>query len=143
MTTLCCKVCTGEWPRSDHFLADCGQTRAYLHEDQFFSGWTILVLKRHATELFHLSIEERAGMIEEVTRMAEILACKYHARKVNYELLGNQVPHIHWHLIPRLKDDPAPLDPVWSVVHAPKILGPDELTQVVARLRTQVESHRP
>lgn len=139
MTTPFCKACSGEWPRSDHFLADCGHTRAYLHEDQFFSGWTILVLKRHATELFHLSIEERAGMIEEVARMAEVLAGEYRAMKVNYELLGNQVPHIHWHLIPRLKDDPAPLDPVWNVVHAPKILAPDELAQVVARLRTQVE----
>ena len=112
MTTPFCKACAGEWPRSDHFLADCGYTRAYLHEDQFFSGWTVLVLKRHATELFHVSTEERAGMIEEVARVAKVLAGEYRAIKINYELLGNQVPHIHWHLIPRLKDDPAPLDPV-------------------------------
>jgi diadenosine tetraphosphate (Ap4A) HIT family hydrolase len=52
-----------------------------------------LVLKRHATELFHLSIEERAGMIEEVVRVAVILAAEYRAIKINYELLGNQVPH--------------------------------------------------
>jgi len=91
-----------------------------------------LVYKRHATELFHLSIEERAGMIEEVARVAAILAAEYRAIKINYELLGNQVPHIHWHLKPRLKDDPAPFDPVWNVAHAPKILGPDEWAQVVA-----------
>lgn len=138
MTATFCKACTGEWPRSDYFLADCGYTRAYLHEDQFFSGWTVLVLKRHATELFHVSTEERAGMIEEVARVAKVLAGEDRAIKINYEVLGNQVPHIHWHLIPRLKDDPAPLDPVWNVAHAPKILRPDELAQVVARLRTQV-----
>jgi len=143
MTTPFCKACSGKWPRTDHFLSDCGHTTAYLHEDQFFSGWTVLVMKRHATELFHLSIEERAGMIEEVARVAEVLAREYRAIKVNYELLGNQVPHIHWHLIPRLKDDPAPLDPVWNVVHEPKILGPDELAQVVACLLTQVERRQP
>ena len=26
--------------------------------------------------------------------------------KLNYELLGNQVPHLHWHLFPRSPDDP-------------------------------------
>lgn len=143
MTGPFCKACSGEWPRSDHFIADCGQTRAYLHEDQFFPGWTILVLKRHATELFHLSIEERAGMIEEVARMAEILACEYGAVKVNYELLGNQMPHIHWHLIPRMKSDPAPLDPVWNVIHAPKLLVPDQLAKSTACLRAQVQGHPP
>ncbi len=138
MITPFCKACAGEWPRSDHFLADCGHTRAYLHEDQFFSGWTVLVLKRHATELFHVSTEERAGMMEEIARVAEILAGEYLAIKINYELLGNQIPHIHWHLIPRLKDDPSPLDPVWNVAHAPKLLGADELAQIVSRLRTQI-----
>jgi diadenosine tetraphosphate (Ap4A) HIT family hydrolase len=138
MTTSFCQACSREWPRSDHFLADCGHTRAYLHEDQFFPGWTVLVLKRHATELFYLSIEERAGMIEEVARMAEVLAREYRTIKINYEVLGNQVPHIHWHVIPRPKDDPAPLDPVWTVVHTPRRLEDDELAEVVARLRIQV-----
>jgi diadenosine tetraphosphate (Ap4A) HIT family hydrolase len=32
---------------------------------------------------------------------------------MNYELLGNQVPHLHWHLFPRYADDPDRLKPVW------------------------------
>jgi hypothetical protein len=28
------------------------------------------------------------------------------AEKVNLASLGNQVPHLHWHVIPRFKDDP-------------------------------------
>ena len=48
MTNLSCKACVGIWPGPAHFIADCGLTRAYLHEDQFFPGWTVLVLKRHA-----------------------------------------------------------------------------------------------
>jgi diadenosine tetraphosphate (Ap4A) HIT family hydrolase len=34
-------------------------------------------------------------------------------RKLNYELLGNQVPHLHWHLFPRYPQDPEALKPVW------------------------------
>jgi diadenosine tetraphosphate (Ap4A) HIT family hydrolase len=36
---------------------------------------------------------------------------------MNYELLGNLVPHIHWHLVPRLATDPALRSPIWMVEH--------------------------
>ncbi|MEX5217117.1 MAG: HIT family protein [Nitrospira sp.] len=130
-----CKACSGEWPRKDHFITDCGGTTAYLHEDQFFIGWTVLVLKRHATELFHLSRDERAGLMEEVAYVASRLAEEFHPIKINYELLGNQLPHIHWHLIPRLADDPAPLEPVWRMPHEPRPLPACDREALAARLR--------
>ena len=74
MTDSVCNACLGTWPRQDHFIADCGLTRAYLHDDQFFPGWTVLVLKRHATELFHLSREERGTLIEEVAQVSSLLS---------------------------------------------------------------------
>ncbi len=135
MNDSACKACVGAWPRSDHFIADCRLTRAYLHEDQFFPGWTVLVLKRHATELFHLSRDERSSLIEEVSVVAGVLAEEWRAVKINYELLGNQLPHIHWHLIPRLAQDPAPLEPVWRITHEPTRLAPDTLTSRLERLR--------
>lgn len=55
--------------------------------------------------------------------------------KINYELLGNQLPHIHWHLIPRLSQDPAPLEPVWRIAHEPVRLEGDALASVIDRLR--------
>ncbi|HNK16429.1 MAG: HIT family protein [Nitrospira sp.] len=134
MTDSVCNACLGTWPRQDHFIADCGLTRAYLHDDQFFPGWTVLVLKRHATELFHLSREERGTLIEEVAQVASLLADEWRAVKINYELLGNQLPHIHWHLIPRLSRDPAPLEPVWRVAHDPVRLQPDALASMIERL---------
>ncbi len=135
MTTIPCRACAGTWPQTDHFIAEAGLTRAYLHDDQFFRGWTVLVLKRHATELFHLSQGERTGLMEEVARAAETLARELGAIKINYELLGNQLPHIHWHLIPRLAQDPAPLEPVWRVVHEPVSLPSDQLAALCGRLR--------
>lgn len=135
MTDPTCKACLGKWPGPSYFIADCGLTRAYLHEDQFFPGWTVLVLNRHAVELFHLSREERSTLIEEVSAAAEALAREYRAVKMNYELLGNQLPHIHWHMIPRLPHDPAPLEPVWKIVHEPIRLTPETLASTVERLR--------
>jgi diadenosine tetraphosphate (Ap4A) HIT family hydrolase len=135
MTETPCQACAGTWPARELLIVDCGLTRAYLHNDQFFPGWTVLVLRRHATELFHLSSEERHRLIDEVASMAELLAEHFRAVKLNYELLGNQLPHIHWHLIPRLADDPAPRDPVWTIPHTPRTPEAVVLVAELARLR--------
>ncbi len=135
MSAADCRACLGHWPDPAFRVADLGPAVAYLHDDQFFPGWTVLVLKRHATELYELVREERAALMEEVTRVARALASIYGARKINYALLGNQIPHIHWHVTPRRADDPAPGRPVWTVEHEPRRLPPAELAARVAELR--------
>lgn len=132
----------GTWPRPDHFLEDLGLSKAYLHEDQFFPGWTVLVFHRHVTELFQLAPPERVQLIEEVSRVAGVLSEIYHAKKINYELLGNQLPHIHWHVIPRLPDDPAPLEPVWRVPHPPVQLTEIMLQHTIDRVRSALREKR-
>jgi diadenosine tetraphosphate (Ap4A) HIT family hydrolase len=132
---MTCKICLGQWPAADHRIADCALTVAYLHEDQFFPGWTILVLKRHVTELFQLSAEERRQVIEEVTRVARALADVFQPVKINYACLGNQLPHMHWHVVPRLRDDPAPLEAIWGVKHEAKRLTAEQLAERVSAIQ--------
>jgi diadenosine tetraphosphate (Ap4A) HIT family hydrolase len=138
VTDLTCKACQSRWPKADHFIADLGLSKAYLHENQFFPGWTVVVFKRHATELFHLAPTERIQLMEEVSRVAKTLAQVYDAKKINYELLGNQLPHIHWHVIPRLASDPSPLEPVWLVQHEPVGLPPLDLQTQIHRIQKQL-----
>ncbi len=136
---MTCKVCAGEWPEKNHKIIDLKQSAAYLFEDQFFAGWTVVVLKRHATELFDLTKEERSGLIEEVSAVASALATMFEPIKLNYELLGNQTPHIHWHVIPRLENDPAPREPVWRVPHEPVRLTPAALQERIAAMKTHLQ----
>jgi diadenosine tetraphosphate (Ap4A) HIT family hydrolase len=138
VTAAACRACDGSWPSPDARIADLGGAVAYLNEDQFFRGWTFLVLKRHATELFELRPDERRELMESLSRVAKALADEYAATKVNYELLGNQVAHIHWHVIPRCADDPAPRGPVWTVAHEPVRLGDAERAARVAALRRRL-----
>lgn len=135
-----CKACQRAWPRADHFIADLGLSKAYLHEDQFFPGWTVMVFQRHATELFQLAPTERFQLMEEVNLVARAVARVYEARKINYELLGNQLPHIHWHIIPRLSNDPAPLEPVWRVPHDPVTLSEADLRTATHNLGAQINA---
>jgi diadenosine tetraphosphate (Ap4A) HIT family hydrolase len=109
-----------------------------LHADQFFPGWSVLVLRRHATELFELDPDERARLMGEVSDVARALAGAFDARKVNYALFGNLVPHVHWHVIPRLASDPAPREPVFAVAHEPVALGAAERAERLARIRSRL-----
>jgi diadenosine tetraphosphate (Ap4A) HIT family hydrolase len=105
-------------------IADLELSRVFLHEDQFFPGYVLLVLRRHVTELYDLPSAERATLMEEVSRVAQALARIFRPVKMNYELLGNLVPHIHWHLVPRLATDPALRGPIWTVEHPAAPLAP-------------------
>jgi diadenosine tetraphosphate (Ap4A) HIT family hydrolase len=142
VTDPSCKACQHTWPRADHFIAELGLSKVYLHDDQFFSGWTVVVFQRHATELFHLAPTERIQLMEEVNRVAKALAHAYEARKINYELLGNQLPHIHWHIIPRLTHDPAPQEPVWRVPHKPAFQTGAELHSTIQHIQQALEHIR-
>jgi diadenosine tetraphosphate (Ap4A) HIT family hydrolase len=83
---------------------------------QFYQGYCLLVSRRHAVELNELSVEERRAYLDEMCLLAQAIQTCFRPHKLNYELLGNQVPHLHWHLFPRSLDDPDRLYPVWLTI---------------------------
>ena len=89
------------------------QSVALLGPWQFYHGYCILVSRRHVSELSQLPDEERRAYLDEMCLLARAIEECFRPHKLNYELLGNQVPHLHWHLFPRYLDDPHRLSPVW------------------------------
>jgi diadenosine tetraphosphate (Ap4A) HIT family hydrolase len=133
-----CVACSGRWPDAGDRIAELPSSVVYLHTDQFFPGWSVLVLRRHATELFELEPDQRARLMEEVSDVARALKLAFDARKVNYALFGNLLPHVHWHLIPRLAGDPAPREAVFAVPHEALQLQVGERAQRIARIRSHL-----
>ena len=86
---------------------------AFLGRWQFYQGYCVLVSRTHATELSALDDAERRAYLDEMCVLARAIEAAFRPHKLNYELLGNQVPHLHWHLFPRSADDPDALRPVW------------------------------
>ncbi len=107
-----------------------------LNRDQFFPGYTLLFTKDHVTELFHLDRDVRSALMEEVSAVAQALYTVYEPAKVNYELLGNMVPHIHWHIVPRFSSDPLWPRPIWAEQHEERCLTPDEYLQRIENIRS-------
>ena len=63
---------------------------------------------RHVAEPTELSPTEATAYWLEVVRVARALETYLQPVKTNYNVLGNSLPHMHTHVIPRYADDPRP-----------------------------------
>jgi diadenosine tetraphosphate (Ap4A) HIT family hydrolase len=91
---------------------------AFLGSWQRWTGYCVLVSRTHAAELSQLPDDERSDFLNEMCILAQAIEATFQPKKMNYELLGNQVPHLHWHLFPRYADDRDPARPVWFAIDA-------------------------
>ena len=74
----------------------------YLQRASWQRGYTVVIWRgRHVAEPTELDEEEAAGYWREVLRVGSALERHYRPVKLNYQLLGNAVPHLHTHLVPR------------------------------------------
>ena len=73
--------------------------------------------------------------MEEVSRVAKALYDVFQPAKINYELLGNMVAHMHWHLVPRFRTEPLWPRPIWAESHTELFLAPDECRQRIELIR--------
>ena len=78
--------------------------------------------------------------MEEVSAVAAALNRVFTPTKINYELLGNMVPHMHWHVVPRFAADPLWPRPIWSEAHEPVELTAAEYAEIIAKIRAELES---
>ena len=82
---------------------------AYLQRVSWQLGYTIVTWRgRHIAEPTELAAQEASGYWLEVLQLASALQRHYQPVKMNYQTLGNAVPHLHTHLVPRFAQDPAP-----------------------------------
>jgi len=97
----------------DDFIAELPHGWLILGDQQRYRGYCIVFAKTHAREMYELARGEAAALMDETIRAAEAIAAVTHPWKMNYACLGNQEPHVHWHLHPRYEDDAMRHGPVW------------------------------
>lgn len=82
---------------------------AYLQRADIQRGYSVVVWRgRHVAEPTELSHEEASAYWYEVLLVARAIEKLMRPVKMNYNLLGNSLPHLHAHLIPRYANDPKP-----------------------------------
>jgi diadenosine tetraphosphate (Ap4A) HIT family hydrolase len=82
---------------------------AYLQRANVQRGYTIVIWRgRHVAEPTELSEEEATKYWLELIEVGRRIEGHLDPVKLNYELLGNSLPHLHTHVMPRYADDPKP-----------------------------------
>ena len=82
---------------------------AYLQRANIQRGYTVVVWRgRHVAEPTELTQDEAVAYWLEVLHVARCIEAHLRAVKMNYNLLGNSLPHLHTHIVPRFALDPRP-----------------------------------
>ena len=82
--------------------------------DPNWPGFCRVILNAHAAEMTDLSMADRSAIMSAVCATESILRELLSPDKINLASLGNVVPHVHWHVIPRWRHDSHFPDPIWA-----------------------------
>ena len=136
-----CEMCEAGRPDADRYgirIHEGKYSDAYLQRADVQRGYTLVIWRgRHVSEPTELDEAEAAGYWAEVLAVARALISVYEPLKMNYETLGNSLPHLHTHLVPRYTEDPRPGQPFPLSAQPPEEQIPDDrLRAEAAELRS-------
>jgi diadenosine tetraphosphate (Ap4A) HIT family hydrolase len=128
-----CAMCREGRPNDNGFgprILEGRYSDAYLQRvDVGHPGYSIVIWRgRHVAEPTELTPEEASGYFAEVVRVTHAIEKHYRPIKMNLEMLGNSLPHLHTHVIPRYVDDGAPGTPAifMSQDYRREVVRPDD-----------------
>ena len=109
----------------------------YLERRSRLPGYCIVVWRHgHIAEPADLGSAQAGGYWEEVLAVGRAVRERFDPVKLNYLTLGNTVPHLHTHVLPRYRDDPAPGGPIaWEEIFSSAPVPEADLRRQAADLR--------
>jgi diadenosine tetraphosphate (Ap4A) HIT family hydrolase len=108
MTCVFCSSDGGEVVFRDDLL------RVVLVDSAEYPGFVRVIVNSHTREMTDLSPPQRQRLLDAVFAVEAAQREVLTPLKVNLASLGNQVPHLHWHVIPRFADDAHFPEPIWA-----------------------------
>lgn len=136
-----CSSLAGGYDQDEHgvTLVRTAASLVRLARNQRARGYCVVIAGRHAVEPFELPESEARAFLDDVLATARAVHKACTPVKINYEILGNAVPHLHCHVVPRYLDDGAPGAPLPLFAAPPVLLPDEELLSLAARLRGHLE----
>ena len=112
-----CVLCARKTgPGGEEVLWEGSRCRVILADEAGFPGFCRVVWNDHVAEMTDLSPADRGHVMSVAYAVEGALRDLMSPDKVNLAALGNMVPHIHWHVVPRFRDDPTFPGSPWSPV---------------------------
>ena len=87
------------------YICDLRVSSLILFKEQSHPGRVIVAYKDHVSELVDINDEERNLFFADVAQAANALHKAFHPDKINYGAYGDGGCHLHFHLVPKYKDE--------------------------------------
>ena len=116
--------------------------RVVLIDDVNYPGFCRVIWRDHIKEVTDLNELDRMHMMDIIWQVEQVVRDVMQPEKINLASLGNMVPHLHWHVIPRYIDDAHFPSPVWS--ETKRVPSPQSLLarrEKLPLLRKKLQQH--
>jgi diadenosine tetraphosphate (Ap4A) HIT family hydrolase len=141
-----CLMCTQGRPAENEYgirVYRSDTSDGYLQKaDVGQRGYCLVIWRgRHVADLTQLSDTEVGKYWEDVVRVARAVELHYTPAKLNLMTLGNELPHLHTHVVPRYLDDSEPGKPprFMRASIERKQLPPEDVLRDAIKLRELME----
>ena len=108
---MSCELCT---PSGNQPLWQDSQCRVVWVDEPNYPGFCRVIWKAHVKEMTDLLPEARSHLMNVVFAVEQAVREVLSPDKINLASLGNVVPHLHWHVIPRFCTDRHFPNPIWG-----------------------------
>ncbi len=88
--------------------------RVILVDDALYPGFCRVIWQSHCAEMTELSESDRQECMKVVFCVETAIRKVMSPAKINLASLGNMVPHLHWHIIPRYVNDAHFPESIWG-----------------------------
>ncbi|MBI5781172.1 MAG: HIT family protein [Rhodocyclales bacterium] len=106
-----CPLCLGE---GEDVLWRDARCRIIDARQPDYPGYLRVIWEAHVTEMTELAAADCAHLWRVMLGTERVLRRLMSPDKINLASLGNVVPHLHWHVIPRYRDDAHFPDAIWA-----------------------------
>lgn len=86
-------------------ICELESSLVFLFKEQSHPGRIIVAHKNHVSELVDLSDEERNVYFADIAKVAKAMHIVFQPDKINYGAYGDTGRHLHFHLVPKYKDE--------------------------------------
>ncbi|MEY8385749.1 HIT family protein [Oscillospiraceae bacterium 38-13] len=135
-----CGYCTRNQELLDGFgiyVCDLEASVLVLFKEQSHPGRCIVAYKEHASEMVDLTDEERNAFFADVNRVAKAVHAAFHPDKINYGAYGDTSGHMHFHLVPKYKDQ-AEWGATFAMNPEKVFLTQPEYDEIIAKLKAHL-----
>lgn len=88
-----------------YFCCEMESSNVYIFKEQSHQGRVIVAHKKHVSEIIELTDEERNQFFKDINTVSNAIHKVFNPDKVNYGAYGDTGHHLHFHLVPKYKDD--------------------------------------